>query len=432
VWNGAVDRRPALVATCTGTADVVAALRFARSRDLEIAVRGGGHGLPGFGTCDGGIVIDLSPMRATRVDPVRQRAWVQGGATWGDYDRETQVFGLASTGGVVSTTGVGGLTLGGGIGWLTRPFGLACDNLVAAQVVTAEGEVVHTSDDEEPELLWALKGGGGNFGVVTAFEFRVHPLGPVVTAGLVGYPAHQAEEVYRFYAEVAAQVPDRLGLSAVLLVVPPLPTIPEALHGHDAIALATIWAGPPQEAEAAVAPLRTFGPPAIDLVGPMPYVGFQAMMDALYPPGRPAYMKSAYLDALDEGAIAALCGHGTPTGGPTDLLECIRLGGAMAKAGRDDAAFPVRDAAYCVNIVAAWDDPGEGPTHLSWVRGAYDAVAPVARADAYVNFISETGAQALRRAYDPDTLARLQAVKARWDPDNVFHLNQNVAPPPRA
>jgi FAD/FMN-containing dehydrogenase len=314
VWNGSIDRRPALVACCEGTADVVSALRFAREADLDVAVRGGGHGLPGFGTCDDGVVIDLSPMRGVRVDPSARRAFAGGGATWAAFDRETQLFGLAATGGVVSTTGVGGLTLGGGIGWLTRPFGLSCDHLVGAQVVAADGEVLHTDDQENPDLLWALKGGGGNFGIVTNLEFALHPLGPTVTAGLVGYPAGQAADVYRFVRELAADAPRELGLNVVLMVVPPLPTIPTALHGHDAISIGTIWAGDPAHAEAAVEPLRSFGPPAVDLIAPMPYVAVQQMMDALFPPGRPAYMKSGYLDELSDEAIAAFAEHATPTG----------------------------------------------------------------------------------------------------------------------
>jgi FAD/FMN-containing dehydrogenase len=428
VWNGSVVRKPVLVARCTGTADVVTALRFAREHGLDIAVRGGGHGLPGFGTCDGGLVIDLSPMTTVRVDPANKRAWADGGATWAEFDRETQLFGLAATGGVVSTTGVGGLTLGGGIGWLTRPFGLACDNLRGAEVVTADGEVVFTSEHENPDLLWALKGGGGNFGIVTNFEFELHPLGPVVMSGLVGYPAERAGDVYRFYREFAADAPDVMGLNCVLMVVPPLPEIPAALHGHDAISIAAIWAGAPDGADAAVEPLRRFGPPAVDLIAPTPYVGLQQMMDPLFPRGRPAYMKSGYLDELGDGAIDALCEQGTPTGAPSNLIECIRLGGAMAQVDASESAFSARDAAYCFNIVAAWDDTAETDHHVDWARRTFDALEPYARDAAYVNFIAETGEAAVKRAYAPEQYRQLQDVKAKYDPDNVFHLNQNIVP----
>jgi FAD/FMN-containing dehydrogenase len=428
VWNGSIDRHPALVASCSGTADVVAAVRFAREHALEIAVRGGGHALPGFGSCDGGIVIDLSPMKTVRVDPSAQRAWARGGATWGDFDRETQLFGLAATGGIVSTTGVAGLTLGGGIGWLTRPFGLACDNVVGVEVVTAEGEVVFANRHDNPDLLWALRGGGGNFGIATSFEFALHPLGPIVTAGLVGFPANQARDVYRFYREFAADAPREMGLNCMLVVVPPLPAIPEALWGHDGIIIGTVWAGPPEQAQEAVAPMRDFGPPAVDLVGPMPYVAFQQFLDPLLPPGRPAYMKSAFLDDLGDGAIDALANYGTPTGAPANAVECVRLGGAMAEVGPDDSAFSARDAGYCFNIAAAWDDPAENARHIGWARRTYDAIEPFARTDSYVNFMTEHDTKTTQRAYSAETLRRLQDVKAKYDPDNVFHLNQNIVP----
>ena len=336
--------------------------------------------------------------------------------------------GLAATGGIVSTTGVAGLTLGGGIGWLTRPFGLACDNLVGAEVVTADGDVHFADTHQNPDLLWALRGGGGNFGIVTSFEFALHPLGPIVTAGLVGFPADHAVDVYRFYRSFAADAPREMGLNCMLVVVPPLPTIPEALHGHDAIVIGTVWAGPPERASDAVAPLREFGPPAVDLIGPMPYVGFQQFLDPLLPPGRPAYMKSAFLDELSDGAIDALATLGTPTGAPANAVECIRLGGAMADVGPDDSAFSARDAAYCVNIAAAWDDPTETPRHTSWARQTYDALEPFARNDSYVNFMTEHDAATTSRAYHLETLERLQEIKAKYDPQNVFHLNQNVTP----
>ncbi len=346
-------------------------MRFARDHDLEIAVRGGGHGLPGFATCDDGIVIDLSPMKTVRVDPSGPRAWADGGATWADFDRETQLFGLASTGGIVSTTGVAGLTLGGGIGWLTRAFGLACDNLVGAEVVTAEGEVIFATANDNPDLLWALRGGGGNFGIVTNFEFRLHPLGPTVTAGLVGYPTSRARDVYRFFRDFAADAPSQLGLNCLLMVVPPLPIVPQALHGQDAISIGTVFAGPPERAAAAVAPLRSFGPPAVDLIAPMPYVAFQQFLDPLLPPGRPAYMKSGYLDEITDDAIAALTKYGTPTGAPANAVECIRLGGAVAALGNTDTPFSARDAPYCFNIAAAWDDHADDARHIGWARRLY-------------------------------------------------------------
>ena len=367
-------------------------------------------------------------MKTVRVDPSGPRAWADGGATWADFDRETQLFGLASTGGIVSTTGVAGLTLGGGIGWLTRAFGLACDNLVGAEVVTAEGEVIFATANDNPDLLWALRGGGGNFGIVTNFEFRLHPLGPTVTAGLVGYPASRARDVYRFFRDFAADAPSQLGLNCLLMVVPPLPIVPQALHGQDAISIGTVFAGPPERAAAAVAPLRSFGPPAVDLIAPMPYVAFQQFLDPLLPPGRPAYMKSGYLDEITDDAIAALTKYGTPTGAPANAVECIRLGGAVAALGNTDTPFSARDAPYCFNIAAAWDDHADDARHIGWARRLHDALAPVARDSAYVNFVTETGRSEVARSYSPENLHRLQEIKAKYDPDNVFHLNQNIAP----
>jgi FAD/FMN-containing dehydrogenase len=432
LWNGAIDRRPACIARCTGVADVVAALRFARAHDLEIAVRGGGHNVAGTASCDGGVVIDLSAMRAVWVDPIRRTAWVQGGALWGDVDHETQVHGLATTGGIVSHTGVAGLTLGGGIGFLMRKHGLAVDNLLAAEVVTADGNIVRASVDEHPDLFWALRGGGGNFGVVTSFRFALHPLGPAVMAGPVFWAADDTIEVLRWYRDFAAQAPDELGTVVRLGTVPPLPVIPEELHWRPAIAVACCYAGPVEDGERAVRDVRRFGTPLVDLLAPSPYAAFQGALDSTVPHGWQYYWKAANLAGLSDDAIAVITDHAYAASSPRSYAAMFHMGGAVARVGRDATAYAHRDVANNIVIDAAWL-PEESGLHAAaetaWARGFLQALQPHRTGGVYVNFLdSDDDASRVREAYGDRIYRRLAQVKSMYDPDNVFHHNKNIHP----
>jgi len=429
LWNGAHDKHPALIVQCAGPADVAAALRFARSEKLEVAVRGGGHSIPGFSAVDGGIMIDLSLMRGVLVDPVGRRAIVQGGATWRDVDLETQLHGLATTGGLVSTTGVGGFTLGGGIGWLMRRYGLACDNVVAADVVTADGEVVRASASENAELLWALCGGGGNFGVVTSFEFSLHPVGPTVAGGAIFYAGDDAETVLKGWREWLPSAPEELTTLVNLATAPPAPFIPEAWHGKRVVAIAGMHSGSVDDGLEALAPLRSLAEPVADLFGPLPYVAMQSLLDALHPKGDGNYFKALHLADLTEGAVDALmAGHGAVTS-PMNEIHVHDMRGAVARGPANGSAFPYRDAPYVVNVIAKWPGGGPGPEHADWARDLVSSLEPFGTGAAYVNFMGDPeDVDRLRTAYGADTYDRLVAAKDRWDPENVFHLNQNVRP----
>ena len=428
VWNGMIDRRPALIARCTGTADVVAAIAHARSEGLEIAVRGGGHNVAGNAVNDGGLVIDLSPMQGIRVDAAERRVRAQGGVTWGALDRETQLHGLATVGGVVSTTGIAGLTLGGGIGHLTRKYGLACDNLTSVDLVTADGEVVTASDKENTDLFWALRGGGGNFGVATSLEFRLHPVGPLVVGGLCAWRAEKRDEILRFYREFVASAPDELGLNCLCLSAPPLPFVPEELHFQPIVALGGAYAGGIEEGMAAVAAIKELGPPDLDLLGPIPYAALQQMFDAGFAAGIRSYWKSGYLSELTDAAIDTWVERSESIPSPMTLLECQRLGGAFSRSA-DDTAFGNRDATFLYNIVAAWMDPAEDDKQVAWARSFYEAMAPHETGGVYVNYLTgEEGQDRVKAAYGAERYARLQAVKAKYDPDNLFHGNQNIQP----
>jgi FAD/FMN-containing dehydrogenase len=431
VWNGAVDRRPRLVARCTGVADVAAAVRYARDRDLEIAVRGGGHNVAGTAACDHGIVIDLSAMRAVSVDPVDRVARVQGGALWGDVDHETQAFGLATTGGIVSHTGVGGLTLGGGIGWLMRKHGLTVDNLTEAEVVTADGDVVRASAGEHPDLFWALRGGGGNFGVVSSFRFALHPIGPIVIAGPIFWASDDTTDVLRFYRELVADAPDALGTVIRLGTVPPLPAINPELHFRPAIAVACCYAGPVDEGERVVRALRRFGRPLVDLIGPTHYVDHQGALDDTVPHGWHYYWKASSLTALPDEAIEAIAQHAYRARSPRSYAAIFHMGGAVARIPREATAYPGRDVAHNLVIDAAWladQDDTIGASETAWARAFLDALRDH-RAGVYVNFLdADDGTRRVREAYGNDTHRRLAEIKARYDPDNVFHHNKNIEP----
>jgi FAD/FMN-containing dehydrogenase len=427
VWNGEhQDRRPAVVVRCSGTADVIAAVGFARSNGLPVAVRGGGHSVAGFSTCDDGIVIDLSPMSAVHVDPQARRASVGGGAVWADVDHETQAHGLATTGGLVSTTGVAGFTLGGGIGWTMRKFGLACDNLVAADVVTADGRLVHASESENADLLWGLRGGAGNFGIVTRFEFTLHPLGPVIYAGPVFYPADAADALLRAFRTWAETAPDEITALVNLTSAPPLPVIPEEWHGRKVVALVAVSTGPVEDGETLVSALRGVAEPIADLLGPMPYNVIQTLLDPLWPKGIHAYFKATNLRGLDDELIERLCRIHLAAPGPQCEIHIHQMGGAVGRVGDGATAFAERSMPFVLNAVTGWHDPDAGAAHRDWARATVAAAGDASTGRAYVNFLGD--AQSARSAYGEQTYARLVSLKDVYDPTNVFRLNQNIEP----
>jgi FAD binding domain/Berberine and berberine like len=432
IWNGAIDRHPACIARCAGVADVVAAVRFARDHDLEIAVRGGGHNVAGTAVCDEGLVIDLSAMRAVWVDPADRTAWVQGGALWGDVDHETQAHGLATTGGIVGHTGVAGLTLGGGIGFLMRKHGLAVDNLLAAEVVTAEGNIIQASADEHPDLFWALRGGGGNFGVVTSFRFSLHAVGPTVMAGPVFWAADDTADVLRFYRDFAAEAPDELGTVVRLGTVPPLPGLPEDLHWRPAIAIICCYAGAVEDGERAVRALRRFGTPLVDLLGPSPYAAFQGGFDDTVLHGWHYYWKGTALAGLSDDAIAVIADHAYAAGSPRSYAAMFHMGGAVAGVPHDATAYAGREVAHNIVIDAVWlpDESGEhAAAETAWARRFLHALEPHGAGGVYVNFLdSDDDSSRVRDAYGDQTYGRLAEVKAQYDPDNAFHHNKNIRP----
>jgi FAD binding domain/Berberine and berberine like len=429
VWNGAIDRRPHLIARCTGVADVVAAVRFARDHDLEIAIRGGGHSVAGTAVCDDGIVIDLSAMRGVHVDPGNRRVWAQGGALWGDVDHETQAHSLATTGGIVSHTGVAGLTLGGGIGWLMRKHGLAVDNLLAADVVTADGERLRASENEHPDLFWALRGGGGNFGVVTSFEFRLHSVGPTVLAGPIVWDASDAGELLRFYRDFVRDAPDELGTVVKFCTVPPLPVIPEELHWHPVVMVGACYAGPIEDGEQVLRPLRAFRTPLLDLTRPKPYVEFQSALDSTVVHGWSYYWKATHLPALRDDLIDVITEHAFSCSSPRSYVAMFHLKGAVSRVTEGATAFGNRQASHAIIVHAAWR-PGEdfGDRERAWTRGFLAALGRF-REGVYVNFLGgDEDPDRVREAYGNSVYDRLVEVKTKYDPDNVFHYNQNIHP----
>jgi FAD/FMN-containing dehydrogenase len=424
VWNAAHDRRPALIIRCAGTADVIRAVQFARSEGLPVAVRGGAHSVAGFSTSDGGVVIDTSPMQGIRVDPAGRRAVAQPGLTWSAFDHETQAFGLAVTGGLVSSTGIAGFTLGGGIGWLLRKCGLTCDNLLSADVVTADGQLVTASEQEHPDLFWGLRGGGGNFGVVTSLEYGLHPVGPLVFAG----PVFHAAGVLRGWRDLTATMADELTTVANILVAPPVPFLPEAVHGQLVLGLLGVYAGSVEDGERAAHPLRTLAEPVADLMGPMPYTAMQSLIDPLWPAGAHNYFTGTMLDQLPDEAIDTPLAQHAAGRAPVHELHLHHGGGAMSRVPADATAFAHRDAAYILNIIARFPEREGFEEHASWARATHQAMDPWSTGGGYVNFTSEPGKDNVQAAYPPDTYARLVAVKDRYDPTNLFRLNQNIRP----
>jgi FAD/FMN-containing dehydrogenase len=428
VWNGAQDRHPALIIRCAGTADVVRAVEFARSEGLEVAVRGGAHSIAGFSTTDGGVVIDTSPMEGIWVDPVGRRAVAQPGLTWSEFDHETQAFGLAVTGGLVSSTGIAGFTLGGGLGWLLRKYGLTSDNLLSADLVTADGQLVTASEHSHPDLFWALRGGGGNFGVVTSLEYRLHPVGPLVFAGAVFYAGSAAVQVLRGWRDRTASMPEELTTLANILAAPPVPFLPEAVHGQLIVAILGVHAGAASDGAKAAQPLRTLAEPIADLMGPMPYTAMQGLLDPLWQAGAQNYFTSALLDRLDDDAIDTLLAQHTAGQALVHELHLHHAGGAMARVPADATAFAHRGAPYVLNIIARSPDRAGFEQHADWARATHQAMAPWSDGGAYVNFTSDQAEDRVRASYPPDTYARLVAAKDRYDPTNLFRLNQNIRP----
>ncbi len=422
IHNGIFLRRPALIARCLGTADVIEAVGLARTHGLELAVRGGGHSVAGKSVCEGGLMLDLSLMKGIHVDPMRRTARAQAGVTWGEFNRETQLHGLATTGGVVSTTGIAGLTLGGGLGWLMGKHGLAADNLISAEVVTAAGDVLHASADENRDLFWGLRGGGGNFGVVSWFEYRLHPIGPV-TSGLVCHPIERARDVLHFYRDFSSSVPDELTLHCELGHAPDGSGTPLA-------AMLACHCGAQAEAEAALRPVKRFGSSVIDTLGPASYADTNTSLDAGFPRGARNYWKSSFLAELDDQVIDALITHFALCPSPMSALFVEHFHGAAARVGVDETAFPHRRESYNLMVVSQWLDPEDDEKNIAWARTSYDALRPHLARESYGNYQTDDEAEdALERAYGPNH-QRLRALKARYDPANLLHLNQNIRPGP--
>ena len=427
VWNATVDRRPALIARCLTESDVEAAVRFAAARRMLLSVRSGGHHIAGNAVAEGGLMIDLSAMKTVTVDPDARTARVGAGALLADVDRATQAHGLAVPLGINSTTGVAGLTLGGGFGWLTRRHGMTVDNLLGATVVTADGAIRSVSATREPDLFWALRGGGGNFGVVTSFEFKLHPVGPEVYAGLVVYPFAQAHQVLRAWRDFNATAPEELSVWAVLRKAPPLPFLPASVHGKEVVILPLVHSGSLEAGERAVAPVLRFGDPVGSALGPTPYAGFQTAFDPLLGAGGRNYWKSNNFSTLTDAALDVVSAAAGRLPGPECEIFMAQLGGAMARVKADATAFVGRDAQYIMNVHGRWSDPADDARVRTWAREVFEAAAPHATGSGYVNFLTEDESERVAASYGAN-LARLRAAKRRFDPHNLLRMNLNIEP----
>ncbi len=427
IWNASIDRRPALIARCAGVADVIRAVRFAREHKQLVAVRSGRHSYPGLGVCDGGMVIDLGQMKGIRVNPEAGTARAQAGVLLGELDRETQAFGLAVPAGIVTHTGLAGLTLGGGIGWLERKYGLTIDQLRSVDVVTAEGEFVTAGEDDNADLFWGVRGGGGNFGIVTDFEFRLNPVGPTVLAGPVMWAMEDSPRVLRFYREWVKEAPDELTTIVTHRRVPPVPAMPEELHGRHVVVVGTCYAGPVDEGERVVQPLREFGSPLLDGCAPMLFTRHQGMLDPSFPHGWWYYIRSCNLVELTDEVIDILVDHGHRIVSPLTVFSIYHLGGAVARVGEDATAFGGRDAGHTVNVIGITRTRDGFEEEREWARGLWTALEPHHQ-NVYVNFLMEEGEDRIREAYGASKYDRLKALKRKYDPDNFFRLNQNIRP----
>lgn len=426
VYNGMIDKRPLLIARCNDVADIITAVKFGRESDLPVSVRGGGHNAGGLGICDDGLVIDLSPIRYTRVEARSKKVRVGGGCLWGDVDHATHPFGLAVPAGIISTTGVGGLTLGGGMGHLTRKFGLSIDNLLSADMVLADGSAVTASAKENPDLFWAIRGGGGNFGIVSSFEFRGNPV-EIVHAGPMLWELDQTEEVLRWYREFIPQAPDELNGFFVLLTVPPGPPFPEHLHNRKMCGVVWCYSGGPRKAAQAIAPARSFLKPALDFFGPMPYPMLQSMFDPLLPPGLQWYWKAHFLKEIPDASLAVhrMYGENMPT--PLTTMHMYPVDGAAGRVGKNETAWPNRDARWAQVIVGIDPEPARKDALIQWARNYWDEMKPYSMGGAYINFLMDEGEQPVRATYR-DSYDRLASIKAKYDPTNFFRVNQNIKP----
>jgi len=424
VYNAMIDKRPAVIVRATGAADVMVAVKAAHAAGLAVAIRGGGHSVPGFGTADGAMVIDLQRMRGVRVDPASKTAWADGGATWGDFNHATHAFGMATTGGIISTTGIGGLTLGGGIGYLTRGRGLSLDNVVGADVVLADGSFVNASPTSNPDLFWALRGGGGNFGVVTNFQFRLHPVTNIF-GGPIFFEREDAEKVLRAYNTYIAKAPRELGAFFAWQIAPPVPFIPTDRQGDRLCAIVTCWAGPLDQAKKAIAPLRDAAPVVAELQAEMPYPALNAAFDGLVPPGLQHYWKAAYGGPLSDDVIAAHLKHGPGLPAVNSTMHIYPINGAVHDIGPDDTAFGYRHAQYATVIAGMWPDPTKNDASIKWVRDYYQAIAPFSEKGGYINFAAGDDAGKVRANYGKN-YDRLLKVKTKLDPRNLFRINQNI------
>jgi FAD/FMN-containing dehydrogenase len=427
VWNGIIDKYPALVVRCLDVDDVIACVEFARISAIPLAIRGGGHSQAGHGTCDDGLVIDMSPMKEIRVDPETGTARVQGGVQWGELDEETMRFGLAVTGGQISSTGVAGLTLGGGVGWLHNKLGLTIDSLLSAEIVTADGEVLTASETENPDLFWGLRGGGGNFGVVTTFEFRLHPVGTVL-GGIAIHDGQDAQSVLEFYQEFATASPDELTLMAILWTATLDPWVPQELRGKQLIGLAVCYAGDIEHGMQDLEPLRSFGNPLTDTIRPMPYTELQRLLDDTNLPGTPNYWKSGYLHDLTGEAIDTVVRYAYQMPSPLSKVLITNMKGAVRRVGEEETAFGDRDAPHYLEVLAKWEDP-LSERHIAWANDTFEAMAEFSTGGTYVNFLGEEGQDRVRAAYgDRGNYERLTDLKTKYDPTNLFRLNQNIPP----
>jgi FAD/FMN-containing dehydrogenase len=426
VYNAMHDRKPAVVVRCVNAADVIAAVNFAREQGGDLSVRGGSHSAPGFGTNDGGVVIDLSPMRGIRVDPRARTARAEGGCTWADFNHATHAFGLATTGGIVSTTGIAGLTLGGGIGYLTRGLGLSLDNLLSADVVTADGQFLVASDKENEDLFWALRGGGGNFGVVTSFEYRMHPIKDIL-AGIFVFPLERARDLFQFYREFIQTAPEELGAYPAYLVAPPLPFLPEKEHGKTFCAMVACWAGPLEMGEQAFEPIRKVAPTVGEMVSPMPYPAINALFDALLPPGLQQYWKGSFATELTDQAIEAHLAHGPKIPTMNCAMHIYPIDGACNRVSPEATAFAFRDAKFATVIAGAWPDAADNEKNIKWVKDYYAALEPHSSVGGYINFMDADDQGRIKENYKGN-YDRLVSIKTTYDPGNLFHLNQNIRP----
>ena len=430
IWNGMIDRRPDLIARCLGVADVLASVNFAREQGLALSIKGGGHNIAGLAVCEGGLMLDMSLMRGVWVDPIVRTARAQAGCVLGDVDRETQLHGLAAVLGFVSTTGIAGLTLGGGIGYLTRQFGWTCDDVLSMDVVTADGRMVRASESTADDLFWALRGGGGNFGVVTSFEYRLHPVGPEVVGGVIAWPVEDAPAVLEMYRTLTEHASPALTCAALLRMAPPAPWLPKQVHGRPIVALVLCHAGPVIDAEREVAPIKAFGAPVGDIVQRRPYVSQQALLDATQPKGRRYYWKSEFLPELQPKLLASCMAHAERIVSPHSAIVVFPVGGALNRLSTDHSAIGNRNATWLLNITASWEEAGQDTPNIEWARTAWRDMRRFSTGGTYINFLTEEeGDERIHAAYG-ENYGRLIAVKSKWDPDNLFRMNKNIAPEP--